>query len=106
MKIYIDKDYRCHTEMAKGRKECECSFFDGKGKRFIEGYRFVPTGETWTRDDGVKFQGEMISPIENPVILLLYDDLDKHKKLLEANSEYIINAEIDKALKSEIGPGV
>ena len=26
------------------------------------GYRFVPSGKTWTREDGVEFAGEMISP--------------------------------------------
>lgn len=36
--------------------------FDGKRDAYIEGYRFVPAGETWTRDDGVLFSGEMIAP--------------------------------------------
>lgn len=36
--------------------------FDGKCDAYIEGYRFVPAGETWTRDDGVLFSGEMIAP--------------------------------------------
>ncbi len=36
--------------------------FDGKCDAYIEGYRFVPSGETWTREDGVAFSGEMIAP--------------------------------------------
>lgn len=36
--------------------------FDGKCDAYIEGYRFVPSGETWTREDGVQFSGEMIAP--------------------------------------------
>ena len=36
--------------------------FDGKCAEYIEGYRFVPAGQAWTRDDGVEFAGEMISP--------------------------------------------
>lgn len=36
--------------------------FDGKCDAYIEGYRFVPAGQAWTRDDGVEFAGEMISP--------------------------------------------
>lgn len=36
--------------------------FDGKCDAYIEGYRFVPAGHTWRRDDGVEFAGEMISP--------------------------------------------
>lgn len=40
----------------------ETDVFDGKCNAYIEGYRFVPAGETWTRDDGVFFSGEMIAP--------------------------------------------
>lgn len=29
---------------------------------YIEGYRFIPSGQTWTRADGVVFTGEMIAP--------------------------------------------
>lgn len=61
MKIYIDSDYKCYTENADDRREVETDFFDGKCRRFIEGYRFVPTGEQWTREDGVIFYGEMIT---------------------------------------------
>lgn len=40
----------------------ESTFFDGKCEAAIEGYRFVPAGESWTREDGVVFTGEMITP--------------------------------------------
>ena len=40
----------------------ETDFFDGKCDAFVEGYRFVPSGESWTRSDGVVFYGEMIAP--------------------------------------------
>ena len=98
MKIYIDSNYRCYTEPAEGRQEQETSFFDGKSKRFIEGYRFVPSGEVWIRNDGVQFTGEMISPIENPVILNIYDDVDRAKECIVANSEYVVQMELDKAM--------
>ena len=62
MKIYIDNDYKCHVSQGEGMTEIETSFFDNKAPEFIEGYRFVPAGETWTRGDGVQFQGEMIAP--------------------------------------------
>lgn len=98
MKIYIDKDFRCHTKPADGRREHECSFFDGKCEKFINGYRYVPDGETWIRSDGIEFTGEMISPIENPVILNIYDDVDKAKECIVANSEYVVQMELDKAM--------
>lgn len=42
--------------------EVETGFFDGKCPAYIEGYRFVPDGKTWVREDGIMFQGEMIAP--------------------------------------------
>ena len=62
MEIYIDSDYKCHVEAAEGLTAVETDFFDGKYKAYIEGYRFVPAGKTWTREDGVVFTGEMIAP--------------------------------------------
>lgn len=62
MIIYIDNDYKCHKEYAEGLIAVEIDFFEGKCKEFIEGYRCVPAAETWIREDGVKFAGEMISP--------------------------------------------
>ena len=40
----------------------ETAAFDGKCDTYIEGYRFVPSGKTWVREDGVEFAGEMIAP--------------------------------------------
>ena len=62
MKIYLDSDFRCHLDNDGTRTAVETDAFDGKCKTFIEGYRFVPSGETWIRSDGVQFAGEMISP--------------------------------------------
>lgn len=62
MTIYIDADYKCHTATADGLTAVETDYFDGKCPAYIEGYRFVPAGQTWTRPDGVVFQGEMVCP--------------------------------------------
>ena len=40
----------------------ETDFFDGKCNAYVEGYRYVPAEETWVREDGVVFTGEMIAP--------------------------------------------
>lgn len=60
--IYIDTDFKCHLENEGTMTAVETDAFDGKCKAFIEGYRYVPEGETWTRADGTEFPGEMISP--------------------------------------------
>ena len=61
--IYVDKDYKCHTEDPEGiYREVETDFFDGKCDSFVEGYRFIPDGMSFFREDGKVFRGEMIAP--------------------------------------------
>lgn len=62
MKIYIDSNCKCHVADDGTMTAVETDAFNGKCTEFIEGYRFVPAGQTWTREDGVKFAGEMIAP--------------------------------------------
>ena len=68
--IYIDPDFKCHVTNDGTMREVETDAFDGKCDSFIEGYRFVPSGESWERGDGVVFRGEMISPWKD------YSELD------------------------------
>lgn len=72
MLIYIDNDCRCHAENDGTKRPFEVPFFDGKCAAVIEGYRYVPEGEAWTRSDGVKFDGEMIAPFIDSRILDAY----------------------------------
>lgn len=69
MKIYIDNDFKCHIHNDGTMREIETNAFDGKCAEYIEGYRFIPEGATWTRRDGVQFGGEMVSPWKDYVIL-------------------------------------
>ena len=58
--VYIDSEFRCHKTNPDGiYRKVETDAFDGKCDTFIEGCRFVPSGESWTRPDGKVFQGEM-----------------------------------------------
>lgn len=68
--IYIDSEYKCHVTNDGTMTPVETDFFNDKCQTFIEGYRFVPSGEVWTREDGITFTGEMISPWKN------YSELD------------------------------
>ena len=69
MTIYIDSDYRCHTSPGDGLTAVETNAFDCKCRQYIEGYRFVPAGQSWTREDGQVFHGEMIAPWRDYEIL-------------------------------------
>ena len=79
MKIYLDSDFRCHLSDDGGMRPVETDFFDGKCKEFVEGYRFVPEGESWTRSDGAVFSGQMIAPAED------YSRLEKAQAQYEAD---------------------
>ena len=61
--IYIDEECKCRASNPDGIcTAVETDAFDGKCDAYIEGYRYVPAGVTWTRPDGVTFAGEMIAP--------------------------------------------
>lgn len=60
--LYYDDDFKCHVTNDGTMTAFETDFFDGKCAAYIEGYRYVPSGATWTRPDGVTFAGEMIAP--------------------------------------------
>ena len=60
--IYIDTDFKCHTSGDGTMIAVETDAFDGMCQAYIEGYRYVPAGQSWTRSDGAVFEGEMIAP--------------------------------------------
>lgn len=75
--IYIDSDFKCHVDDDGTMTAVETTAFDGKCADFVEGYRYVPSGESWTRSDGEVFQGEMIVPWKP------YDELDDTQREYE-----------------------
>lgn len=85
MTIYIDNDFKCHTQNDGTMIEVETDFFDGKCTEFIEGYRFVPDGETWTGEDGTEFLGEMIAPWKDYEQLAVYQSI--YERMLEQQEE-------------------
>jgi len=88
--IYIDSDFKCHVSNDDTMRAVETDFFDGKCEAYIEGYRFVPEGESWTRDDGEVFTGEMISPWVD------WHELDSAQRVYEKT----ILSEYEEALKT------
>ena len=60
--IYIDSEFRCHVTNDGTWSVIETDFFDGKCDAFVAGYRYVPENESWEREDGSVFEGEMITP--------------------------------------------
>ena len=70
--IYIDSDFKCHAENAESLSAVETDAFDGKCDSYIEGYRFVPHGKTYIREDGREFEGEMAAPFVDHSVLIAY----------------------------------
>lgn len=91
MIIYIDIDYKCHTTSGSDLTAVETDAFTGKCPAYIEGYRFVPSGSTWVRSDGVIFHGEMIAPWkpweELDAVQRMYEQ-EQYAALTAQNSEY------------------
>jgi hypothetical protein len=52
--------------------EIKTDFFEGKCKAFIEGYRVIPEGQTWVREDGKVFNSGMIAPWKDYALLAAY----------------------------------
>ena len=88
MTVYIDENFLCHTKFAEGRRAFQLPFFQGKCDRFVEGYRYLPPGETWGG-----FRGEMLCPAENFELLSLaqqvYDSLQPQLNELRERFESI-----------------
>lgn len=86
MNIFIDSDYKCHTINDGTMRFVETNVFVGKCKKYIEGYRFVPFGETWIREDGTEFHGEMIAPWKPYELLAMaqdaYDEANEITKII------------------------
>lgn len=80
MTIYIDDDYKCQPSPGDGLTAVETYAFDGKCRQYIEGYRFVPAGQGWTREDGQVFRGEMIAPWRDYGILSEFQEVAQEEQ--------------------------
>lgn len=93
--IFLDSEWKCHVTDDGTMTAVETDFFDGKCDAYIEGYRLIPSDESWTRSDGEVFHGEMISPWKD------FEELDnaqrEYERQLLAQYEAAL-AEIEKAL--------
>lgn len=98
--IYIDSDFKCQTtNPGNTYAPVETTAFDGKCDTYIEGYRFIPAGQTWTRADGVIFAGEMIAPWKS------WAELDAVQREYEREQYQTVAAqikELDEAYKKGV----
>ena len=88
MTVYIDADFKCHVSDDGAMTAVETDFFDGKCAAYIEGYRYVPSGEVWTRPDGVVFPGEMVAPWKD------WRQLDNAQRAYEREQYAAMEAEL------------
>lgn len=94
--LYRDSEFRCHVINDGTMTAFETDFFDGKCDASIEGYRFIPIGETWTREDGQQFVGEMISPWKR------YDILAAYQEQYQEDGEAVEQAQLLQSQISEL----
>lgn len=62
MTVYLDSEYRCHLSPGSGWQEVELDSFEGKCREYIEGYCYIPYGQTYIKKDGTVLYGEMLFP--------------------------------------------
>lgn len=91
MTIYIDNDCKCYASPASGRTAVETDFFNGKCAAFLEGFRFVPTGNTWVREDGTVFLGKMVTPWK-PLAELERAQRDYEYQLLKDQNQELLES--------------
>lgn len=92
MTIYIDNDFKCHVSPGDGLTSVETDAFEGKCCQYIDGYRFVPAGEAWTREDGEVFHGEMKSPWRDSSILEELQALYEEEQARQADMAAALDA--------------
>ena len=100
MKIYIDSDFKCHVAPGDGLREFETKFFSNVPDAYVEGYRYIPYGETWVRKEPIynmdhevvgesetEFMGEMVAPWKP------WEELDKILRDYERTQNQELNAQ-------------
>ena len=75
--IYLDSEFKCHIANDGTMTAVETDAFNGMCDTMIEGYRFVPEGDVWIREDGEVFVGDMVSPLKD------YSELDEAQRVYE-----------------------
>lgn len=95
MLVYIDNEYKCHLSDDGTRRAFDVPFFDGKCAAFIEGYRYVPSGERWVKPNGEFFRDEMIAPWKD------YDYLQAAQEAYEQGQDEILTT-----VESALGVGM
>lgn len=91
MIIFLDNDYKCHLEDDGTRLAVETDVFDDKSPEYITGFRYVPEGCEWIREDGETFAGLMITPWKSYSELLdiqIAYERSEYERLRLENAEY------------------
>lgn len=104
-KIYLNEKFECSAyEKADTVMSVETDFFDGKCDAYIEGYRFIPAGHSWTRKDGVVFEGEMMAPFKEMAYLdAVQTAFEELSGKIAATEEAVTNTELAIAELYEMG---
>lgn len=100
--IYLDSEFKCHISDDGTMTAVETDFFDDKCDGFIMGYRFIPEGESWTREDGVVFHGEMIAPWVDYAELDIAQREYERQLLKELQENSIPVAELENAYREGV----
>lgn len=84
MLVYVDINdgYKCYLEDNGSMLPVETSFFDGKCRTYIEGFRCVPIGYTWVREDGMEFSGVNVPWVDSGTLIVAQQEYEHEQYYL------------------------
>ena len=101
--VYIDNEFKCHTTNPDNIfRAIETRVFDGICDEVIEGHRLIPFEETYIREDGIKFHGEMKFPWKNSEELDEVQRSYEKKLLAELRENSIPAADLEAAYQEGV----
>lgn len=100
--VYLDSDFKCHVTDDGTMTALETDLFAGKCDAYIEGYRFIPAGETWADEYGMVFKGESFFPwIDSRVLNAYQEEYEKNMLQIEELKGAVVDAEEAQAAYEE-----
>lgn len=85
--LYVDYDFKVYTTNAEGRMAIETDVFDGISDYVVECYRFVPSGSSYTKPNGLTVHGEFIQPFVTENELYIAQREYEQKRISELEIE-------------------
>ena len=95
--VYLDSNFMCHAVNDGAMQAVETEAFDSLCEGALACYRFVPSGQTWTRPNGRVIHGPFIQAVNESAPIQRQYEFDEAAYLVELGSliEDLYNADLE-----------